>query len=48
MEKIKQTKNTIKIGGVVYGSAVYLKNTKKSFSKDNFIVVAGTSYYIPV
>ena len=48
MNKVKQTKNTIKIGGVVYGSAVYLNNTKKSFSKDNFIVVDGTSYYIPV
>ena len=23
------------------------KNTKKSFTKDNFIVVDGTSYYIP-
>jgi len=47
MDKVKRSKNTIKIGGVVYGSAVYLKNTKKSFSKDNFIVVDGTSYYIP-
>ena len=47
MEVIKKTKNTIKIGGVVYGSAVYLNNTKKSFTKDNFIVVDGTSYYIP-
>jgi len=48
MEKIKQTKNTIKIGGVVYGTVAYLKNTKKNFNKDNFIVVNGTSYYIPV
>lgn len=47
MDKIKQTKNTIKIGGVVYGSAVYLKNTKKTFDKNNFVVVNGTSYYIP-
>ena len=48
MEVIKKTKNTIKIGGVVYGSAVYLKTAKKNFNKDNFVVVAGTSYYIPV
>ena len=48
MDKIKQTKNTIKIGGVVYGSAVYLKTVKKNFNKDNFVVVGGTSYYIPV
>ena len=48
MEKIKQTKNTIKIGGVVYGSAVYLKTAKKNFNKDNFVVVDGPSYYIPV
>jgi len=47
MEQVKRSKNTIKIGGVVYGSAVYLNNTKKSFTKDNFIVVDGTSYYIP-
>jgi len=32
---------------VVYGSAVYLKTAKKNFTKDNFIVVDGTSYYIP-
>jgi len=48
MEQVKRSKNTIKIGGVVYGSAVYLNNTKKSFTKDNFIVVDGVSYYIPV
>ena len=48
MNKVKQTKNTIKIGGVVYGSAVYLKTAKKNFNKDNFIRVEGTSYYLPV
>ena len=48
MEQVKRSKNTIKIGGVVYGSAVYLKTAKKNFNKDNFVVVAGTSYYIPV
>jgi hypothetical protein len=45
---IKQTKNTIKIAGVTYGSATYLKNTKKSFNKDNFIVVNKVSYYLPL
>ena len=48
MNKVKRSKNTIKIGGVVYGSAVYLKTAKKNFTKDNFIVVDGTSYYLPV
>ena len=48
MNKVKQTKNTIKIGGVVYGTVAYLKNTKKNFNKDSFIVMNGTSYYIPV
>ncbi|CAB4125283.1 hypothetical protein UFOVP54_100 [uncultured Caudovirales phage] len=47
-ETIKQTKNTIKISGVTYGSAVYLNNAKKTFNKDKFIVVGGTSYYIPI
>ena len=48
MEAIKQTKNTIKIGGVTYGSATYLKNAKKDFKKDNFIIVGGLSYYLPI
>jgi len=48
INKVKRSKNTIKIGGVVYRSAVYLNNTKKSFAKDSFIVVDGVSYYIPV
>lgn len=48
MNKVKQTRNTIKIAGVTYGSAVYLKNTKKSFNKDNFIVVDKVSYYLPI
>lgn len=48
MNKVKSTKNTVKIAGVTYGSAVYLKNTKKSFNKDNFIRVEGVSYYLPL
>ena len=48
MNKVKTTKNTIKIAGVTYGSAIYLKNAKKSFNKDNFIRVGGVSYYLPI
>ncbi len=48
MEAVKQTKNTIKIGGVTYGSATYLKNAKKSFNKDKFVVIGSTSYYLPI
>ncbi len=48
MNKVKQTKNTIKIGGVVYGTAVYLKNAKENFNKDSYIRVGDTSYYLPV
>jgi len=47
-ETLKRSKNTIKIAGETYGSAVYLKNAKKSFNKDKFIVVGGISYYIPI
>ena len=47
MEVLKKTKNTITVNGITYGSAVYLKNAKKNFNKDNFVVVDGTSYYIP-
>ena len=46
--KIKTTKNTIKIAGVTYGTATYLKNTKKSFNKDSFIRIGDVSYYIPI
>lgn len=47
-ETIKQTKNTIKLGNKTYCSMVYLKNTKKSFKKDDFIVVNKVSYYLPL
>ena len=48
MDKVKQTKNTIKLAGKTYCSMVYLRNTKKSFKKDDFIVVDKVSYYLPI
>jgi hypothetical protein len=48
METVKQTKNTIKIGGVTYGSATYLKNANKTFNKDKFVVIKNISYYLPI
>lgn len=48
MNKIKSTKNTIKLNGVTYGTATYLKNAKKSFNKDQYIRVGDVSYYLPV
>jgi hypothetical protein len=46
--KIKTTKNTIKVNGVTYGTATYLKNAKKNFNKNNFIRIGDVSYYIPI
>ena len=46
MDKIKTTKNTIKLGGKVYYSFAYLKNTKRSFDRAEFIVVNKLSYYL--
>ena len=48
MDKIKTTKNTIKLGGKTYCSMAYMKNTKKTFKKDDFIVVNNVSYYLPI
>jgi hypothetical protein len=45
---IKSTKNTIKVNGVTYGTATYLKNAKKNFNKDKFIRIGDVSYYIPM
>lgn len=45
---IKTTKNTIKLGGKTYCSMIYLKNNKKDFKKDDFIVMGSTSYYLPI
>ena len=47
MEKIKSSKNVIKISGKTYYSFVYMEKNKKSFNKADFIVVKGTSYYLP-
>jgi hypothetical protein len=48
MNKLKSSKNVIKIAGKTYYSFVYLERNKKSFDKAEFIVVKGTSYYLPV
>lgn len=47
MNKVKSSKNIIKIAGATYYSFVYMEKNKKSFNKSNFIVVKGTSYYLP-
>ena len=48
MDKIKTTKNTIKLGGKTYYSFVYMEKNKKSFDKAEFIVVNRVSYYLPI
>ena len=46
MDKIKSTKNTIKLGNKTYYSFAYLKNLGKSFNRAEFIVVKNLSYYL--
>lgn len=48
INNLKATKNTIKLNGVMYASATYLKNNKKNFNKDNFVIIGSTSYYLPI
>jgi len=45
---VKTTRNTIKLGDKKYYSFTYLKQYKKEFKKDDFIVVKGISYYLSI
>jgi hypothetical protein len=47
MDKVKRSKNTIKMAGKTYYSFVYMEKNKRSFDKAEFIVVNNTSYYLP-
>ena len=47
MNKVKSTKNSIKLGGKTYYNFTYMERNNKSFDKAEFIVVGSTSYYLP-
>ena len=45
MNKIKQFKNSINLGGKKYYSSAYLMNLKKSFDKAEFVKIGSQVFY---
>ena len=45
MNKIKQFKNSISLGGKKYFSSAHLMNLKKSFDKAEFVKIGNQVFY---